>query len=192
MTADKADIRERMRALRAALPEAERAARSEKIVQSVAASASFVRVERVALFWPMLDRQEVDLRQLDAIARSRGKRVLYPRIAGPSELSLCYARPDELALRGHGFHEPPEQAEQGAAGADLLIVVPALAVSLDGKRIGYGKGFYDRLLARAAPPACTMVVAFDLQIVAELPATADDRPVDWIVTEARVCAARAQ
>ena len=65
------------------------------------------------------------------------------------------------------------------------MIVPALAVDETGQRIGYGKGFYDRLLARIAPPASTLVVAYDFEIVAEVPATEHDRRVDVVVTDAR-------
>ena len=66
-----------------------------------------------------------------------------------------------------------------------MIVVPALAVDPRGHRIGYGAGYYDRTLPRFAPPAVRRAVAFDFQLVAEVPSTEGDVAVDWIVTDAR-------
>ena len=93
---------------------------------------------------------------------------------------------DSAALeeRGYGFAEPPENAAE-IANEGLSVIVPALAVDETGQRIGYGKGFYDRLLARIAPPANSLAVAYDFQIVAEVPATEHDRRVDVVMTDAR-------
>jgi 5-formyltetrahydrofolate cyclo-ligase len=188
----KVELRKRMRALRTAVPEAARGARSERIVGHIAASAPFARADRVALFFPMVDEGEVDLRGLDRIARDRGKRVLYPALTDvPGEMALCYASPLDLEDRGHRFLEPRATDAPGETGPDLLIVAPALAIALDGHRIGYGKGYYDRLLARMAPPAVSMVVAYDFQLVAEIPITPTDRSAQWLVTDTRIEEAKA-
>ncbi|HEY5239824.1 MAG TPA: 5-formyltetrahydrofolate cyclo-ligase, partial [Polyangiaceae bacterium] len=55
-----------------------------------------------------------------------------------------------------------------------------------GHRIGYGAGYYDRALPRFAPPAVSVTVLFDFQLVAEVPTTDGDVTVDWIVTDTRV------
>jgi 5-formyltetrahydrofolate cyclo-ligase len=63
--------------------------------------------------------------------------------------------------------------------------VPALAADPRGHRIGYGAGYYDRALPSYVPPAATFVVVFDFQLLAEVPCTEGDVPVDRIVTDAR-------
>jgi 5-formyltetrahydrofolate cyclo-ligase len=90
-----------------------------------------------------------------------------------------------LAERGHGFAEPPEEAPAVPIGPELLVIVPALAVDPSGNRIGYGKGFYDWLLARIAPPAFALAVAYDFQVVAEIPTSETDRAVHMVVTDVR-------
>jgi 5-formyltetrahydrofolate cyclo-ligase len=183
----KAELRKQMRALRAAIPEKARAARSEKIVQRVLSSQAFDRASAVGLFWPMLDKNEVDVRPLDATAREKNKQVAYPFLRDEGEMALLIADAASLAERGNGFAEPPEDGEE-VESSGLLVIVPALAVDASGHRIGYGKGFYDRLLARIAPPAITLAVAYDFQVVAEVPASAHDRRVDWVMTDARTLA----
>jgi 5-formyltetrahydrofolate cyclo-ligase len=183
----KAELRRQMRALRAAIPEKARAARSEKIVQRVISSPAFDRASAVGLFWPMLDKSEVDVRPLDAAAREKNKRVAYPFLRDEGDMALLVAEAGSLEERGNGFAEPPEDGEE-VASAGLVVIVPALAVDASGQRIGYGKGFYDRLLARIAPPAMTIAVAYDFQVVAEVPATAHDRRVDFVVTDVRMLA----
>ena len=182
----KAALRKRMRALRNSIPERARAARSQKIVERVVSSDLFRRASSIGMFWPMLDRNEVDVRELDALARADGKLVAYPSLLEDAvEMTLRYAEPAELEERGHGFAEPSESSEHARIDDQLLIMVPALAVDPTGQRVGYGKGYYDRLLVRIAPPARTIVVAYDFQIVAEVPVTEGDRPVDSIVTDVR-------
>jgi 5-formyltetrahydrofolate cyclo-ligase len=182
----KVEIRKRMRALRASIPEKARAARSAKIVEHVAGSTPFDRARSLALFFPALEKNEVDVRPLDAIARARGKRVGYPFLEeAPGEMTFRIAAPDELAERGHGFMEPPASAPELGIDEGLLIIVPSLAVAASGHRIGYGKGFYDRMLARASPPAAALAVAFDFQVLAEVPVTETDRAVEWVITDLR-------
>ncbi len=72
-----------------------------------------------------------------------------------------------------------------AASEELVVVVPALAVDPIGHRIGYGKGFYDRLLARICPPAFAIAVAYDFEVVPEVPADTHDHAVDVVVTDLR-------
>jgi 5-formyltetrahydrofolate cyclo-ligase len=180
----KAELRKQMRALRAAIPEKARAARSAKIVERVLASPAFERARCIGLFWPMLDRNEVDVRPIEVAAREKGKLVAFPFLRGEGQMALLVCDSAKLEERGNGFAEPPENAAE-IANEGLLVIAPALAVDETGQRIGYGKGFYDRLLARIAPPASTLAVAYDFQIVAEVPATLHDRRVDVVVTDAR-------
>ena len=69
--------------------------------------------------------------------------------------------------------------------------MPALGVAPSGHRIGYGAGYYDRTLPLHAPPAVTLAVAYDFQLLAEVPVTEGDVPVDFIVTDRRVLRAEA-
>jgi 5-formyltetrahydrofolate cyclo-ligase len=181
----KAVIRKRARALRNSIPRSALAARSEKIVERVVASAPFERAKAVALFWPMLERGEVDVRGIDRAAREQGKPVAYPLLVGDTEMRLAYAEPSSLEERGHLFCEPPDDAPGVTTPDGLVVIVPALAVDPTGQRIGYGKGFYDRLLAHIRPPAFAIAVAYDFEVVPEVPATEGDVRVDMVLTDLR-------
>ncbi len=69
----------------------------------------------------------------------------------------------------------------------LVIVVPGVGYDLRGVRLGRGRGFYDRALAdlRSVGEVTVVALAFECQVVAELPVDPWDEPVDWIVTERR-------
>jgi 5-formyltetrahydrofolate cyclo-ligase len=180
----KVELRKRMRGLRHTTPASACAARSEKIVERLRGLPPVAAARSVALFWPMEDRHEVDLRPLDAELRARGVHVAYPSI-DPSDgaMTFRFAQPSELEERGYGFAEPPGDA--GEAQPLDLIVVPAIAIDAHGHRLGYGVGYYDRALPSFAPPAVTIGVAYDFQMLIEVPAFELDVPVDWVVTDAR-------
>lgn len=181
----KAELRKRMRGVRGALPASATAERSGKIVRALEALECVAEARAVALFWPITDKREVDLRALDASLRARGAKVAYPSI-DPETRAMCMRFVDDTATleeRGLGFEEPPYDAPAAARGDLDAIVVPCLAVDPRGHRIGYGAGYYDRTLPLYAPPALTVAVGYAFQLVMEVPASPDDVPVDWIVTD---------
>jgi 5-formyltetrahydrofolate cyclo-ligase len=184
----KAELRKRLRGLRKALPAASCAERSARIVEALLTLEPVASARGVALFYPMTDRHEVDLRPLDAKLRAGGVRVAYPAIDREANTMLFrfVSDPESMAEEGGGFREP-SSADPVATKENLdVIVVPALGVDPSGHRIGYGAGYYDRALPSHAPPAVTVAVAFDFQLLAEIPATQGDVAVDWAVTDARV------
>jgi 5-formyltetrahydrofolate cyclo-ligase len=79
-----------------------------------------------------------------------------------------------------GFAEPIGQASD-LSGADL-IVIPALAVDQKGKRLGKGKGYYDRALAALEVVAPVIAVVFDDELIESVPTEDHDHPVDSVVT----------
>ncbi|HKY37468.1 MAG TPA: 5-formyltetrahydrofolate cyclo-ligase [Polyangiaceae bacterium] len=187
--AAKQELRKRMRALRAAYPASALALRSQGIVEQALALPHFAAASSVALFFPMADRQEVDLRELDAEARRQGKRVYYPFLQQRGESLVTGLRItsslSDLADRGQRFLEPSSDAPQAARGDVELLFVPALAVAPSGHRLGYGLGFYDALLPDFRPPAQAVAVAYDFQLLVELPTLPHDVPCDAVLTDTR-------
>jgi 5-formyltetrahydrofolate cyclo-ligase len=185
----KQQLRARMRALRAAHPEKARAERSARVVERVTLLPEFQAARGVALFASLRDGGEVDMAPLDRAARAADKRVYYPTIErrGDREHTALAETFDssELAARGRRFAEPPEGARRAERGDIDLVVVPALAVAATGHRLGYGGGFYDALLPDFCPPAITVAVAFDFQLLAELPIEPHDVACAVVVTDAR-------
>jgi 5-formyltetrahydrofolate cyclo-ligase len=182
----KAELRKRLRGVRATMPADACAKRSERIVTRLEAHPAVRAATSVALFWPIVERHEVDLRPLDVVLRIRGVKVAYPWIDPETRaMTFRFSSADALEERGFGFREPSPTAPEAARGDLDVIIVPAIAIDPSGHRIGYGAGFYDRTVIRFAPPAVTIGVAFDFQLVAELPYPEHDVPVLHVVTDER-------
>lgn len=190
----KAVLRQRARNLRSTIPSEAIAQRSAAIVERLLGMPEILGAKSVALFYPMERRHEVDLRTLDAALRARGVRVAYPRIDGGDEEDSPIAKQrmsfrftgaiTDLDERGQIYLEPSGAAEV-ATELDVILV-PALQADGRGHRIGYGAGFYDRTIPRYSPPARTLIVAFDFQLIAEVPVTDGDVACEMIVTDKRV------
>ena len=179
----KHELRKRMRAVRDALPIASCEARSNEIARRVVALDRFRSAETVVAFASI--RREVRTQALIDAAFADGRRVVLPRVVGEG-LALHLIEPDtELVEGAFGVPEPPSTTPEVGPDRVEFALVPALAVDPQGYRIGYGGGFYDRLLPRLGR-AYSCALAFDFQLIAEVPALPIDVPVDAVVTDARV------
>ncbi len=167
------------------MPVAAARERSARIVERLQGLECFQAAQGVGLFWPMLERREVDLRELDSAARSSGKRVYYPFLRGTTTGFAETKHASDLALTESDFQQPAEHCPTAARGEIDLLIVPALWFALDGQRLGYGRGYYDATLPDYCPPAASVVVGFDFQLTPELPTRPGDVAVDWIVTDLR-------
>jgi 5-formyltetrahydrofolate cyclo-ligase len=186
----KAELRKRMRGLRGALPASACRERSARICVRLMELEPIARARAVALFWPMERRREVDLRPLDAALREAGVRVAYPSVDPASNAMVFRFVADpgamiEDAATGLGVREPTASEPEAPPGSIDAIVVPALAVDPSGQRIGYGAGYYDNALPRFVPPATSVAVAFDFQLLVEIPVTEGDVRTHYVVTDAR-------
>jgi 5-formyltetrahydrofolate cyclo-ligase len=186
----KKQLRMRMRGLRMAHPETVLAQASARVAERVLALPVFQAARGVGLYWPLLERREIDVRPLATAAIAAHKRLYFPYLQpkpGGFETGFRQVQSvSELADRGQRFFEPPAAAPRAERGEIELLIVPALAADADGQRLGYGSGFYDATLPDFCPPARAVVVIYDFQLLGELPATENDVACSAIVTERRV------
>jgi 5-formyltetrahydrofolate cyclo-ligase len=184
----KRELRKRMRSVRATIPPAAIAQRSRSIIDRLVTLDAWPSAKTVALFMSLPD--EVQLAELIRIAREEHKRVALPVVI-EGATALTFRAPFDGAVdhamvtSPFGIQEPAEDAPTVAPEEIDLVIVPALAIDPRGHRIGYGAGFYDHTLTLMTR-ALRVAVAFDFQLIAEVPIRADDVPVTWIVTDARV------
>jgi 5-formyltetrahydrofolate cyclo-ligase len=120
-----------------------------------------------------------------------GKEVAVPCCVG-DELELFRVESlSELAPRTLGILEPRREvrAREGRR-IDVetvdLIVAPGVAFDPNGGRVGYGKGFYDKLLSRARPDTPVAALAFECQMFPEVPMSEHDVFMDKIITETQI------
>ena len=130
---------------------------------------------------------ELDTDPLLAIAHREGKRVALPRVnASTRMLELFFV--DDVAAQTTpgtwGIREPiPERCDAAAAEQIDLAITPGVAFDRRGGRLGYGGGFYDRLLPMLRPEVPKVVLAFAVQLVERVPRGPQDVVVDAILTE---------
>ncbi|MEU6774163.1 5-formyltetrahydrofolate cyclo-ligase [Streptomyces sp. NPDC046759] len=127
--------------------------------------------------------------------RVRGVRVLLPALLPDNDLDWGeYAGPDSLARVRHGgkmalFEPSGARLGPDAVTAADVVLLPGLAVDARGMRLGRGGGSYDRVLARlerAGVHPRLVVLLYDSEVVAHVPAEAHDRPVHAVVTPSGV------
>lgn len=178
----KHELRKEIRAAKKAVSFLEKCRRSEGIMAQVGQLEQFRKAHTVLLYWSMEDEVQTH----DFVNRwYKEKCLLLPCVDG-----------DDLRLRQYTGAECLKAGEQFGIGeptgpefTDLdqveLIIVPGVAFDLKGNRMGRGRGFYDRLL-KSTPKAYKVGVAFDFQIVDQVPVEAFDVAMDKVISE-RIC-----
>ena len=176
-------LRMQLRAVRSALPESACHSRSSEIATRVLTLPELVNARTVLAFASI--RNEVRTREIMNAAWADGKRVALPRVVG-DVLALHIVEADTVMIEGaFSVPEPDAAAPQLEPSEVDFALVPALAVDPRGFRIGYGGGYYDKLLP-LLDRACSCAVAYDFQLVPEVPELPFDATVDLVVTDARV------
>jgi len=177
----KQELRKRMRDLRRVLPSEACATRSAAICERLQALPELGRASVVVGY--VAFRKEADPTAVLRSAEAAGKLVGLPRVQPDGTLELHrYASGDALVENGYGITEPDEHAARIAPERVSLVIVPTLAVDATGHRIGYGQGFYDRLLPRLSA-AFKVAIAYDFQLLAETPNMPGDVAVDCVITD---------
>ncbi|NLA10734.1 MAG: 5-formyltetrahydrofolate cyclo-ligase [Firmicutes bacterium] len=180
-------LRKEIYALRDSLTPEEIAVKSRAVAGQLE-ELPFYREAATIMFF-LSFRSEVDTRGMVEENLAKGKRVLVPkslpqeRVLVPSQL-LDLEK--DLALGYYDIPEPRAEALRPVEPAEIdLLIVPGVAFDLQGNRLGYGGGYYDRFFERLRPGVPLVAIAFELQIVSRVPIEPWDRRMDWVVTEKR-------
>jgi 5-formyltetrahydrofolate cyclo-ligase len=183
---EKRALREAMLAAREALDGHWRAQASQAIATRITRLDAFVNAQVLLLTLPF--RSEWNAMLIVERALAAGKVVAAPRVE-PAERMLRAYRIDDVARDiepGYrGIPEPRIGCPEVALDRIDWVLVPGVAFDASGRRLGYGGGYYDRLLPFVAATASRVAGAFDMQIVDVVPTAAHDIGVDVVVTEQR-------
>lgn len=169
-------MRTRVRALRDAIPEDERLRAGAEILQRALDELSPLP-RRLAFFAAI--GAEVDVTPIVPALADRGAEIHFPRVEG-ERIAFRRSSLEELRPGTWGIPEPPPGAPE-APSIDLMIV-PGVAFDRGCRRLGNGKGFYDRAIAEIRPGR-TVGVCFHIQLVEEVPVGPTDVTLDAVLTE---------
>lgn len=141
-------------------------------------------------------RSEVITRPMIDEALADGKRVLVPKVEKDGHhLRLFHlSDPDSELVPGYmGIPEPDHTRlpEYGPQDVDL-VVLPGVGFDSACGRLGYGGGYYDRLIEKLKPGTPLVALSFEAQVADKVPSESHDKPMDKVVTEERVIEAGQQ
>ncbi len=173
----KRTLRRRWLAERMALPTEMITAASQAIQRYVEAWPPFHTARTVLAY--MAFRSEIDLTPL--LERHPEKRWALPRIVAPGELALHLYQPGVLQRHPYGMLEPKPECPAVDPEEIELAFIPGVAFDRYGFRLGYGGGYFDRLLPRLK--GLTVGITCARFLVDALPHTPADGRVQWILTE---------
>ena len=184
--------RERKQLLRAAairqrkfLTSIDSRAWSRLIQGNVVQFPPYSRSPLVALYSPI--ENEVDTAAIRDHALGAGKTVYYPRIRERCLELLQVDSAAAFAIGHFGILEPAgERRPLKLDALGLVVIVPGVAFDGKGNRLGRGGGWYDRLLKQVSGNAISLGLAYEFQIVEEVPADPWDQRLDYVITERRV------
>lgn len=177
MTMDKREIRNQMRVLRKVLTPEEKARASAALCAKL---QKHLPPAHGTLAVYLASPDEIDLAPLIRHALANGITVVAPQWKGATYAlaRLKSLRPQDLRKGPMGILEPA--VDDGVAPQEVDVwLVPGLAFTRDGRRLGYGGGWYDRLMAGARKDAAKIGVAHAFQIVSALPL----EPHDILLTD---------
>lgn len=182
---DKAEIRARSLQARRAMPYADVELKSRAIIERLMDLPEFTCTGAVLVYVSSKDN-EADTHALIERLLAGQRTVLVPIAERDGAMSWSRILSlNELEPGRFGILEPRHEFRRIMDPPnDSVVIVPGVAFSPDGHRIGYGGGYFDRFLEQFT--GTTIALAFDAQMVNHIPASEHDVPMDIILTETRV------
>ena len=176
---EKKEIRGLIRTLTSALTEADKAQQAHSVTEQLRHIIIERKPKIVAAFMPLSDEIAIDIANLSALCR-----IVIPRITGDKQGEATMEFYDynlaDISAGAYGIEEP--QGSQAIA-ADMIdmMILPGVAFTSQGDRLGRGKGFYDRYTSRKNFHAYCIGVCYKHQVLDKLPVEPHDKRVDEVV-----------
>jgi len=172
---DKKILRQEIRNRKKAHSKEELAEQSVLILQKLALHPAFMAAERVMLYASLPD----EVQTLDFIDEWKGrKHIILPTVVGDDIIPVEMTSEGSMVEGDFHILEPDDKPYEG--GFDL-IVVPGMAFDREGHRLGRGRGYYDRFLAKY-PDVKTIGICFDFQLLDAIPTEPHDRLVEEVIS----------
>ena len=177
---DKKEIRSHIRKFTNALNAADKALQATDVSEQLYDIIALHKPNLIAAFMPMKDEIAINIAHLSRLCR-----VAIPRITcntdGEASMEFYDYRPSDICSGAYGIDEPQGSEIIPPDKIDIMIQ-PGVAFTLQGDRLGRGKGFYDRYTSREGFRAYCIGVCFKHQVLDELPTEPHDRRVNKVIT----------
>lgn len=174
-------LRDKMKALRKVVSKQEKQAVSDEIFKKLSGLKEYKEAKNICVYMDSFNEVKTDLIIEDL--RKNKKTVVFPITdIKTNTLSLC-CDTGEFKEGAYGILEPYPPKKLDVKSIDLIII-PGLAFSEDKSRLGFGGGFYDRLLKECN--AFKIAICYDFQVLDQIPSEEHDIKPDMIITEKRV------
>ncbi|MFZ2197977.1 MAG: 5-formyltetrahydrofolate cyclo-ligase, partial [Thermodesulfovibrionales bacterium] len=179
---DKAGIRKELLRRRDNIPPEVRRAKNRMVFERMLSLDEFRNTSIIFFFASF--RTEVDTAEMIKSSLSSGKRVLLPKVDKDRHELLLYEIRNlgELTPGYMGIPEPPVSEQQMNINDADIVIIPGAGFDASGNRIGYGGGYYDRLLSGLQKDVPVIAPAYDEQVVDSIPSDPHDIKVQMIVT----------
>lgn len=173
---EKNEIRYKMKCLKVIMPETAKKSAAAEVFDRLEKTAAFLLADRIMMYHSLPD----ELSTHDFLRKWAGKKRFYlPRVNGANLDVLPY---EETRLELGSFHIEEPIGDHTTDPAEIeLVVVPGVAYDRKGRRLGRGKGFYDRFLQHTK--ATKIGVGYEFQLLDELPAESHDISMDIVITQ---------
>lgn len=177
----KQDSRSHFLEIRKSISDESRYLLDSALFSNAAITSQFQKAKTILCYYPI--RKEPNVIPLVRHAQDLGKTIAFP-ISHVEERRLSFhavSDVSELVVGAYGIPEPLKDLPEITDFSNSLCLVPALAFDKNGRRLGYGGGYYDRFLSSF--DGISMGLAYSLFYVESLPTEAHDATVDIIITE---------
>ncbi len=174
---DKKELRRQIREKKRAMTEEQIESASCRLGELFLNSEQYRNAKTIYGYLPY--NQEVRTVPMLEQALRDGKRVAVPKVYG-DDMKFIYMTDLTQVSKGYAGIPEPVADEPVAEDPQALVLMPGMAFTKDGCRMGYGGGFYDKFLARE-PQHPTLALCYDFQIVDTIPTEDYDIPVDCVL-----------
>lgn len=177
----KQELRKAIRAVKARQSDEQLRQLSEGIVARLLSLPQLVKAHTVAAYASLPD--EVCTATLLQQLLLAGKTVLLPKVTGSETMELRqYCGPNDMQEGAFHIMEPSGAVVTDYSHIDLVIV-PGMAFTADGARLGRGRGYYDRFISQLPKTAVRVGLCFPFQLVEHIPSEAHDQKMDIIISD---------
>jgi len=160
--------------------------KNKEITQKFLKTTDYLNSKNIFIYYPC--RSEIDTTIIIKKALKESKNIILPRVEG-TLLNLYFINDIYTQLQ-EGSYKIMEPIPSSCTRADIadinLAIVPGIAFDRNLNRLGYGGGFYDKIIRNLPQNIKKIALSFDIQIVPNIPVLDHDIKIDIIITESKI------